>query len=176
MSPVYGSVIAPNSVVTVNAAAYRRACRQLTLNSGGILRLGTTIQPPVANNQSVTTNENASVAITLTATQANNDSLTYAVATQPAHGTLSGTAPNLTYTPATNYYGPDSFTFAAKDGTVVSNTATASITVTKVNYPPVAANQSVTTNESTAVAITLAATQTNNDPLTYAAGTPSHGT
>ncbi len=89
----------------------------------------------------------------------------------PGHGTLSGTAPNLTYTPAPNYFGSDSFTFTANDGGVVSNTATVSITVTKVNYPPVAASQSVTTNENAAVAITLVATQTNNDPLTYAAGT-----
>ena len=132
--------------------------------------------PPVAASQSVTTNENMAVAIALAATQTNNDPLIYTVASPPAHGTLSGTAPNLTYTPATSYFGADSFTFMAKDGTVSSNPATVSITVTKVNYPPVAASQSVTTNENTAVAITLAATQTNNDPLIYAAGTPSHGT
>ncbi|HEX8939789.1 MAG TPA: cadherin-like domain-containing protein, partial [Candidatus Limnocylindrales bacterium] len=47
----------------------------------------------------------------------------------PAHGSLSGSAPNLTYTPALNYNGPDSFTFKANDGTVDSNTATVSITV-----------------------------------------------
>ncbi len=69
--------------------------------------------PPVAASQSITTNENAAVAITLVATQTNNDPLTYAAGT-PSHGTLSGTAPNITYTPATNYYGPDSFTFTAK--------------------------------------------------------------
>jgi len=137
------------------------------------------IVPPVAQNQSVTTNENAPVAITLVATQANNDPLAYAVATQPAHGTLTlnGTGPSATYTPAANYFGPDSFTFTASDGTVISNTATVSITVTKVNYPPVAQNQSVTTAENTPVTITLVAMQANNDPLTYAIVTqPAHGT
>ena len=46
---------------------------------------------------------------------------------------MSGTAPNLTYTPDANYNGPDSFTFKANDGTEDSNTATVSITVTAVN-------------------------------------------
>ena len=37
-------------------------------------------------------------------------SITFATS-NPQHGTLSGTAPNLTYTPAPNYNGADSFTF-----------------------------------------------------------------
>ncbi len=64
--------------------------------------------------------------------------LTYTSSTQPAHGTLSGTAPNLTYTPAANYNGPDSFTFRANDGTVDCDAATVSITVNAVNDAPVA--------------------------------------
>jgi hypothetical protein len=59
------------------------------------------------------------------------------VVTQPTNGSLSGTAPNLTYTPNANYNGPDSFTFKANDGTEDSNTATVSITVTAVNDAPV---------------------------------------
>ena len=70
----------------------------------------------------------------------------------PAHGTLSGTAPNLTYTPAANYNGADSFTFKVNDGTVDSAAATVSITVTAVNDAPVADAQSVTTAEDTATA------------------------
>ena len=71
---------------------------------------------PVAAAQSVTTDEDTAVAITLAATDADGDPLTYTIVTAPAHGTLSGTAPSLTYTPAANYNGPDSFTFKANDG------------------------------------------------------------
>ena len=95
-------------------------------------------QPPVADNQSVTTDEDVDVSITLTASDADANSLTYGVVTGPAHGTLSGTAPNLTYHPALNYNGPDSFTFKANDGQADSNVATVSITVNAVNDPPVA--------------------------------------
>jgi len=88
--------------------------------------------PPVANNQAVTTTKNTAKAITLTATDANNDPLTYSIVTQPSHGTLSPSTPggaSRTYTPTTGYVGPDSFTFKANDGTIDSNTATVSITV-----------------------------------------------
>ncbi|MBI3640554.1 MAG: DNRLRE domain-containing protein, partial [Thaumarchaeota archaeon] len=47
----------------------------------------------------------------------------------PSHGALSGVAPNLTYTPDSNYHGPDSFTFTTSDGTNTSDPATVSITV-----------------------------------------------
>ena len=45
--------------------------------------------PPVANNQAVTAIKNTPLAITLTATNPNNDPLTYTVVTQPAHGTVT---------------------------------------------------------------------------------------
>jgi hypothetical protein len=38
----------------------------------------------------------------------------------------------FTYTPASNYYGSDSFTFRANDGQANSNTATESVTVNQV--------------------------------------------
>jgi len=89
--------------------------------------------PPVANNQDITINKNTQQTITLTATDPNNDPLTYTILTQPAHGTLTGTAPNLNYNPDTDYVGTDSFTFKANDGTFDSNTATVSMTVDDPN-------------------------------------------
>jgi hypothetical protein len=45
------------------------------------------------------------------------------------HGRLSGSAPNLTYTPDTDYAGTDRFTFKANDGIADSNTASVGISV-----------------------------------------------
>ena len=132
---------------------------------------------PVANAQSVTTPEDTAKAITLTGSDVDGDTLTFTVVTPPAHGTLSGTAPNLVYTPAAYYNGADSFSFKVNDGTVDSAVATVAIAVTAVNNAPVAAAQSVTTAEDTARAITLAATDVDGDALTYAVVTaPAHGT
>src|SRR5207249_1428430 len=85
--------------------------------------------PPVAKGQSVTTNPDTPVAITLVATDADGDTLTYTVASPPANGSLSGTASNLTYTPNPGFSGTDSFSFTAKDSQSTSNLATISITV-----------------------------------------------
>ncbi len=86
---------------------------------------------------SVTYNTTAS--ITLAGTDADGDSLLYSVIDQPLHGSLSGTAPNLTYTPDSNYEGADSFTFQVDDGTINSGNATVSITVSG----PLAANSAI---------------------------------
>jgi len=80
--------------------------------------------------------EDTAKPITLTATDVDGDALTYSIVTPPAHGTLSGVAPNVTYTPVPDYNGSDSFTFKANDGTVDSNLATVSIALTAVNDAP----------------------------------------
>ena len=81
--------------------------------------------------------------------------MTFVVVSDPTHGTLSGTLPNITYTPATNYNGPDSLQFKTNDGTHDSNIATVSITDNPVNDAPTANPQSVSTNPDTPVAVTL---------------------
>lgn len=89
---------------------------------------------PVATPQTLSVNYNTSLPITLTGTDADSDFLTYSIATQPAHGSLSGTPPNVTYQPNFNFSGSDSFTFKANDGQTDSAPATISITVN----PPLA--------------------------------------
>ena len=124
-------------------------------------------QAPVAAAKSVTTTENKAVAILLSASDPNGDALTYSIVSNPTMGKLSGTAPNLTYTPNAGVNGADSFTFRANDGKAYSNTATVSITVTAANDAPVATGQSVTTAEDKAVGILLAASDMDGDKLTY---------
>ena len=101
-------------------------------------------QPPVGDPATASTAEDTAVPITLTGSDPDGDPITFAVASAPVHGTLSGTAPALTYTPAADYFGPDSFTFTVFDGQATSVPATVTITVTEVNDPPVAGADSVT--------------------------------
>ncbi|MEN6534158.1 MAG: Ig-like domain-containing protein [Bryobacteraceae bacterium] len=131
---------------------------------------------PIAFSQAITTNYDTPVDITLTADSLNGYTLTYTVLTGPSHGTLAGTAPNLTYTPNVGYSGDDSFTFKANDTTGDSNVATVSIKVRPQNHAPAAANASVTVAAGAASAIALTASDADNDPLTYFIVTPpSHG-
>jgi len=100
---------------------------------------------PGAFNQSVIAKFNTPMGVTLRASSPQGLPLTYTVLTNPARGVLSGTAPNLTYSPDANYVGPDSFTFKANDGASDSNTATISINV----QGPVSAMGSVGYDNST---------------------------
>ena len=116
-------------------------------------------------------------------TDVDGNPLTAAMVTGPSHGTLTLNANgSFTYTPAANYNGADSFTYRANDGTANSNTATVSITINPVNDAPVAANDSYSTNEDTALTVAAPGvlandTDVDGNPLTAAmvAG-PSHGT
>ncbi len=104
---------------------------------------------PVANNNSLTVTEDVVGNGTVTATDANGDSLTYSLVTNGSKGNVTITASTgaYTYTPTLNQNGTDTFTFLANDGTVDSNTATITVTITPDNDAPVASDGSLTTNE-----------------------------
>lgn len=132
---------------------------------------------PVATPRSVTTNEDTSVAIVLSGTDADGNPLTYSVLTNPTKGTLSGTAPNLTYVPSANANGNDSFTFRVNDGTANSSPATVSIGITAVNDAPLADAKSVSTNKNTPVGIVLSGTDVEGSALSFSVLTsPAKGT
>jgi polygalacturonase len=176
-NPTHGMLTgtAPNFTYTPTAGYYGSDSFTFTASNGTVSNVATvsiTVMPaaPVASNQSATVAYNTAAPITLSAT--GTGTLTYSVVANPTHGTLSGTAPSLTYTPTSGYSGSDSFTFTASNGTV-SNTATVTITVQAA--APVANSQSVTVAYNTATAITLTSTGTGN--LTYTVvSSPAHGT
>jgi lysophospholipase L1-like esterase len=126
-------------------------------------------QPPVANPQSVTTPEDSPKSITLTGSDPDGNPITFAVASGPTHGGLSGTPPNLLYTPSLNYNGSDSFTFTVSDASLTSAPATISITVTPVNDAPTAnAGPDQTVNQGVAVQLNgTASSDSESSPLTY---------
>jgi len=126
--------------------------------------------PPVANDEAVTAQEDTPVAITVTATDPDGDTLTYAILTGPSNGTITGFDPatgSLSYTANADYNGPDSFTFEACDPDGLCDAGTVTITVEPVDDPPVAAPQDLTTPEDTPLSITVTGSDADGDPLTY---------
>ncbi|MBX9628069.1 MAG: tandem-95 repeat protein [Gemmataceae bacterium] len=132
---------------------------------------------PAANSLMVEATEDTDTVITLTGSDADGDEFTFEVVGGPAHGTLSGTAPSLTYTPDPNYNGPDSFTFRVSDGLLYSEAVTVTIAVAAVNDAPVADPQPVGATEDTPRAITLTGSDIEGSALTYVVvDGPAHGT
>jgi hypothetical protein len=118
---------------------------------------------PVANAQTVNTAEDTPVAITLTASDPDGDLLTYTTTTFPLHGLLTGSEPNLTYTPNPNYHGRDSFMFNASDGSLTSADATVTIDVASVNDVPIGVNDEASTERGTTLTIAVLANDTDAD-------------
>ena len=91
---------------------------------------------PIVEALSVSTDEDVVLAITLLGSDVDGDDLTYTIVSDPSHGVVTGTPPNLSYSPNTDYNGLDAFAFKVNDGTVDSESATISITVNPVNDAP----------------------------------------
>lgn len=133
--------------------------------------------PPSPTNDTVTTPEDTAKSgnVLTNDTDVDGNPLTATLGTGPSHGTLAlaGTGA-YTYTPALNYNGPDSFTYAASDG-IASTNATVNITVTPVNDAPVAQSGNASTNEDQKVTITIA-TDVDSTSLTASCTGAAGGT
>ena len=87
---------------------------------------------PIAQDLFVVALANVSTPIVLKGSDPNGLPLTFSTlfpGVFPSHGTLSGTAPNLIYTPFHDYSGHDAFTYVVSNGTFTSVPAQVSITV-----------------------------------------------
>ena len=136
--------------------------------------------PPVAHDDNPTVSEDASASsIDLLANDidVDGDPITIFSKTDPAHGAaqITGGGTGLTYQPNANYCGPDSFTYTINGG----STATVSMTVTCVDDPPAAADDSKTVIEDdAAIAIDALANDSDIDggpKEITAVNQPSHG-
>ncbi|MEZ8543199.1 Ig-like domain-containing protein, partial [Vibrio splendidus] len=104
---------------------------------------------PVGEDVSVTTDEDTPVSGSLTATDADNDQLTFSKGTEPSNGSVvvdeNG---NWTYTPDENYNGSDSFTVIVSDGQGGTDIITVDVGVAGSNDAPVAKDATETTEEN----------------------------
>ncbi|MET0829745.1 MAG: Ig-like domain-containing protein [Microbacterium sp.] len=95
---------------------------------------------PVALDDAYSTSEDVVLAVPAPGVLGNDvdgDALTATLVTGPTNGevVVNGDG-SFTYTPAADFAGSDSFTYQASDGSLPSNTATVTITVTAVDDAP----------------------------------------
>jgi hypothetical protein len=105
-------------------------------------------QPPVANDDAADTDEDTPVVIDVVANDvdddANLDSTTVTVTIGPSNGgtVVNTTTGEVTYSPAPDFNGSDSFVYEVCDTEGLCDTATVSITVNAVNDPSTAVDDS----------------------------------
>ncbi len=116
--------------------------------------------PPVALAQSAMGWEDTALPLTLSGSDPDGDRVSFSIVQFPVRGSLSGTPPNITYTPAPGFVGTDSFTFLANDGQLTSAPATVTLTVGLINHVPVALPQNQVVLGNSALPLTL----TGSDP------------
>ena len=121
-----------------------------------------TNDPPEADDQAVTTDEDTALTGSVGATDADGNTLTYTVSGAPTHGSVAiDTAGGFSYTPAPNYAGLDAFTITVSDGEGGEDTATINVTINPVNDAPLATDDPVV---SGAGGVTFNVTDNDSDP------------
>jgi hypothetical protein len=139
--------------------------------------------PPVANDDSATTDEDSPVTIDVLAndTDEDGDTLIIDSVTQGNFGAVTNNGANVTYSPDADYEGPDWFTYTVSDSNGGTDIANVTISVSAVNDPPVAVDDAYATDEDTLLNIAVPGVLGNDsdvdgDTLTSVVVTlPLHG-
>jgi hypothetical protein len=123
---------------------------------------------PLATGRSLVVNWNVASPVVLGGSDPDADPLEFFVLARPLFGTLSGTPPNLTYTPNSGFRGKDRFTFRVRDGIAFSTPAVVELSVINPNNrAPIAVARSLSGPVGKPVAIALQASDADGDPLSY---------
>ena len=133
---------------------------------------------PVINIlNSLTAEEGKPVSTRFTYTDQDGDTVSATVSTTPSNGSVSVDGTNVTYTPAANFHGSDSFVLTLTDGNGYETTQIINVTVNQVNDAPEAFDLHRATEIDTATTFALIARDADGDALTYEIVTgPANGT
>ena len=126
--------------------------------------------PPDAVNDTATTDEEAPITIDVLGndTDVDGDALTITAASVPtAQGTVEIVGNQLVFTPAEDFFGPATISYAITDGNGGTDVAEVMVDVRNVNDAPVATNDIATTDEDVAVVVDLLGNDSDvdGDPL-----------
>ena len=124
---------------------------------------------PVPGTNTFQLNEDSSLQAQLSASDADNDALSYQLTSQSqAQGLVTlQTDGRFSYQPTADFAGEASFSFSVSDGKNTPVAATARLSIQNVNDLPVAVLQQFSGQEDVAANFQLKATDADQDPLTF---------
>ncbi len=136
--------------------------------SNGVVRFYQARQSePIARSQYLLRRRGSSAKVVLVGTDDQDRALEYRILTRPKHGTLSGTPPDLTYTPEPNYERPDAFSFCVAMGKSQSSPAVVTLDVEPQPTRPAIQVEPLDALIGVGQPIQLAVTASGTPPLKY---------
>jgi VCBS repeat-containing protein len=159
------------ATITVNA-----------VNDAPVITEGATASVTCSEDNSPT-----AFSLTLNVTDVEGNTITWSVSSAASHGTAiatgTGTSKAISYIPAANYNGSDSFIVTVSDGNGGTDDITVNVTISAVNDAPVITEGGTTSvtcsedNSPTAFSLTLNATDADGNTITWSVSSlASHGT
>ncbi|PLX97553.1 MAG: hypothetical protein C0622_12825 [Desulfuromonas sp.] len=137
-------------------------------------------EPPLAEDDLATTDEDVALAIDVALNDSDDGTITgWTVTTTTTNGTLTNNNDGtFTYTPDADFYGLDTFVYEVTDDAGATDTAQVEITVTSINDPPAAGDDTATTDEDIVIEITVTLNDADDGTITGWAVTtePTNGT
>ncbi|MDD5263722.1 MAG: Ig-like domain-containing protein, partial [Candidatus Bipolaricaulis sp.] len=129
------------------------------------LVIAPTNDAPEAADDRAETREHESITIDVLANDSDpdGDSLVVDWTGVPANGEVSNSGSSVVYAPNGHFHGTDTFTYAASDGHGGTASASVTVLVAPVNDPPLAQDDSASTNEDVAVSISVLANDSDPD-------------
>ncbi|MBC9882178.1 LEPR-XLL domain-containing protein, partial [Bradyrhizobium sp. INPA01-394B] len=137
---------------------------------------------PVVLDATASVANDQTLAVTLHATDADNDPITFAIVTAPKHGTIQNFDPvagTFTYVPNYGYVGSDTIRYAANDPKLGHSEANFVVNVTPINHAPIASDLSanVIAGQPTTIVLQGSDLETAANQLTLLIlSQPAHGT
>ena len=120
---------------------------------------------PIVQNINLDVIEDTPKTFVFVGTDPLSQALSYSISTQPQHGTISISGGAGTYTPTANYNGEDLFLYIASSVNGNSNIGTVAVTIFPEDDDPNSKNMQVSTDEDTAIDITLDIEEYDGDDI-----------
>lgn len=134
-APTSGEISTPIATTTPTSGEGTTTGTTTGELSGELPSSGESYLASVAQSSSISTYKNTTVTSTLRTNMVSGETnLRYVIETQPTHGTLvytDNTLATFSYTPDKDYLGTDAFSFKLTNGTLYSNVAMVTITITE---------------------------------------------
>ncbi|MBT4369862.1 MAG: tandem-95 repeat protein [Candidatus Marinimicrobia bacterium] len=170
----------PLAVPPINESTTENNKIYVATNDGTLLidlnKLPLNFSPIISSISTVTIIEDSSVAIILSATDADGDAIIYNGIADTSDVTVTASNDTLKLTPKADWHGTSVITAIASDGTA-SDSTTFTLTVTSVNDAPTLTKitEILSTNEETVLKVAFKGEDVDGDDLTYTYASDTSG-